>query len=238
MYQARQATGDRRPIPATFTPWSPTGFVRSGSCTCPRPASSPACTSSTARSRTSRRPESQALLASLGHGAPEPNAHDEAHLSAAEAGAHASFSVAEIHRWNPFVHLANLDLACYDREYASTDERAAAKAAHLSRWPDAIDGAIESLDSVPAPVAAALLPAIRGLGEGLGAVTADAADLDRGRTCLERLIAHLEDAAANGSPDASLGPHKLARLLGDPEAMTVDLGRLEEVADARKGPPD
>ena len=26
------------------------------------------------------------LLASLGKGAPEPNAHDEAHLSAAEAG--------------------------------------------------------------------------------------------------------------------------------------------------------
>ena len=51
-------------------------------------------------------------------GLPEPNAHDEAHLSAAEAGAFASFSLAEIHRWNPFVHLANLDLACYDREYA------------------------------------------------------------------------------------------------------------------------
>lgn len=176
----------------------------------------------------------KALLALLGRGAPEPNAHDEAHLAAAEAGAYASFSVAEIHRWNPFVHLENLDLACYDREYASTDERAKAKAAHLSRWPDAIHGALESLDSVPAPVAAALLPAMRGLGEGIGAVTADATVLDRGRTCLERLIAHLEDAATNGPRDASLGSAKLARLLGDPEAMTVDLGRLEEVADGER----
>jgi len=176
----------------------------------------------------------EALLASLGRGALEPDAHDEAHLSAAEAGARAAFSVVEIHRWNPLVHLLNLDLACYDREYASADERAAAKAAHLHGWPDAIAGAIESLDSIPAPVAAALLPAVRGLGEGLEFVAADLATRDRGRACLEKLIAHLENAAASGSPDASLGPQKLARLLGDPEAMTVDLGRLEEVADAER----
>jgi hypothetical protein len=176
----------------------------------------------------------ETLLASLGRGEREPNAHDESHLSAAEAGARTAFSLAEIHRWNPLVHLANLDLACYDREYASADARAAAKAAHLCRWPEAIDGAIESLDSVPAPVAAALLPAVRGLGEDLEAVTADSATLESGRTCLGRLIAHLEDAEANGSPDASLGPQKLARLLGDPEAMTVDLGRLEETADAER----
>jgi len=54
---------------------------------------------------------------------------------------------------------------------------------------------------------------------------------DRGRASLDRLIAHQQDAAANGSPDASLGSGNLARLLGDPEAMTIDLGRLEEVAD-------
>ncbi len=176
----------------------------------------------------------ESLLASLGRGEREPDAHDESHLSAAEAGARTAFSLAEIHRWNPLVHLANLDLACYDREYASADERAAAKAAHLCRWPAAIGGAIESLDSVPAPVAAALLPAVRGLGEDLAAVAADSATLESGRACLGRFIAHLEDAEANGSPDASLGPQKLARLLGDPEAMTVDLGRLEERADAER----
>ena len=152
-----------------------------------------------------------ALLTPVGRGAPEPDAHDEAQLSAVEAGARATFSVAELHRWNPLVHLANLDLACYDREYAPADERAAAKAAHLGGWPDAIDGAIESLDSVSAPVAVALLPATRGLGAGLEAVAADSATLERGRACLERLVAHLELAAT-----------------------TVDLGRLEEVADAER----
>ena len=101
-------------------------------------------------------------------------------------------------------------------------------------WPEAIEGAIESLDSMSAPVAAALLPAVRGLGEGLGAAAADSATLHRARTYLERLIALMDDAAANGPPDASLGPQTLAGLLGDPEAMTVDLGRFEEIADAER----
>ncbi|MGO9334186.1 MAG: DUF885 family protein [Acidimicrobiales bacterium] len=176
----------------------------------------------------------KSLLASLGQGEPEPDAHDEAHLAAAEAGARAALSVAQVHRWNPLVHLANLDLACYDREYAPASERAKAKAAHLRMWPEAIEGAIESLDSMSAPVAAALLPAVRGLGEGLGAAAADSATLHRARTYLERLIALMDDAAANGPPDASLGPQTLAGLLGDPEAMTVDLGRFEEIADAER----
>jgi len=175
-----------------------------------------------------------ALLGPLGHGEPEPDAHDEAQLAAAEAGARAAFGTAEIHRWNPLVHISNLDLACYDREYAPYEERSAAKAAHLASWPDAIDGAISSLDSMPAPVAVALLPATRGLGAGLDASDIDSAALERGTAALDRLIAHLEQAALTGSPDASLGSGQLARLLADPEAMTVDLGRLEEVADAER----
>src|ERR1019366_3182437 len=104
------------------------------------------------------------LLEPVGRGPREPNAHDEAHLAAAEAGVRAIFGFAENHRWNPLVHLANLDLACYDREHAPAAARAAAKAAHVSLWPEAVDGAIKSLDAVPAPVAVALLPAARGLG--------------------------------------------------------------------------
>jgi len=175
-----------------------------------------------------------ALLAPIGRGAPEPDAHDEAHLSAAEAGSRASFEFAEIHRWNPLVHLANLDLACYDREYAPADVRADAKATHLAAWPDAVDGAIKSLELVPAPVAVGLLPAARGLASSLKVSTADAATLERAGEALARFLAHLEQAAATGSPDASLGSQKLAQLLGDPEAMTVDLGRLEEIADAER----
>jgi hypothetical protein len=175
-----------------------------------------------------------ALLAPVGRGGPEPNAHDEAQLSAVEAGLRTAFEVVEIHRWNPLVHLANLDLTGYDREYAPAGERAAAKAAHLEKWPDAIDGAIESLDSVPAPVADALLPAVRGLGTGLEEVEGGPATLERARAALDRLVAHLEQAEADGSREAGLGPQKLARLLGDPEGMSVDLGRLEEVADAER----
>jgi uncharacterized protein DUF885 len=175
-----------------------------------------------------------ALLAPVGHGAPEPDPHDEVQLLAVEAGARASFELAEVHRWNPLVHLANLDLACYDREYAPVEERAAAKAAHIRAWPDVIDGAIKSLDSVPAPVAVGLLPAARGLAASLEVSESHPASLELAREALDSLLAHLEQAAATGSPDASLGPQKLAQLLGDPEAMTVDLGRLEEVADAER----
>jgi len=175
-----------------------------------------------------------ALLAPIGLGAREPDAHDEAHLSAVEEGARAAFVLAEDHRWNPLGHLANLDLACYDREYAPAEERAAAKAAHFASWPEAIDGAIESLDSVPMAVAAALLPAIRGLGTGLDTIATDQETLDRGRTALDRMVSHIEKAAATGPSDPSLGAAKLARLLGDPEAMAVDLGRLEEVADSER----
>jgi hypothetical protein len=175
-----------------------------------------------------------AMLAAVGRGDPEPDAHDEAQLSAEEAGVRASFVLAETHRWNPLVHLANLDLACYDREYAPRAERAAAKAAHAGLWPDAIDGAIRSLDSVPASVAVALLPAARGLGSCLESVECDPAALDGARASLDKLIAHLELAGASGAPDGALGHQKLARLLGDPEAMCVDLGRLEEVADAER----
>ena len=92
---------------------------------------------------------------------------------------------------------------------------------------------MKSLDSIPAPVAVGLLPAVRGLASGLPA-DAEPSVVEQARAALGRLLAHLEEAAATGSPDASLGAEKLARLLGDPEGMTVDLGRLEEVADAER----
>ena len=46
------------------------------------------------------------------------------------------------HRRNPFVHLANLDVSCYEREYAPADERADARRRHLRAWPDAVEAAI------------------------------------------------------------------------------------------------
>ncbi|MHB1987913.1 MAG: DUF885 family protein [Acidimicrobiales bacterium] len=156
----------------------------------------------------------------------QPDPHDEAHLAAAEAGLRAAGAVAEIHRWNPLVHIDNLDLACYDREYASAQDRAHARARHLANWPAAVDGALESLDQVPAPVAAGLLQAATGLAVGVTDERALAAH--------KSLVKLLSDAAATGSPQCALGEPVLAALLGDPEAMPVDLGRLEARADGER----
>ena len=95
--------------------------------------------------------------------------HDEAQLSAAEDLRRVTFAELEMHRRNPILHLAELELATYDREYAPAAERAAAWTEHLAAWPRAVDAAIESLDQVSAPVARALLGAARGLAAGISA---------------------------------------------------------------------
>jgi hypothetical protein len=154
--------------------------------------------------------------------------HDEDHLQAIEHGLRTAAEVAQIHRWNPLPHLANLDLAVYEREYAPASDRRAARAAHLARWPEAIDASLESLDAIPAPVAKGLLSAIEGLAAGVEP-TERAALAAHGRFC-ERI----RKAAELGEPVSSLGPSVLARLLGDGEGMPVDLGRLEVRADRER----
>src|SRR5258708_5946783 len=88
--------------------------------------------------------------------------HDEAHLAVFERATQVSYGELELHRSNPYFHIANMDLACYDREYAPKEERDRARAAHLAAWPDAVDAAITALDTVPVPVAQALAGAARG----------------------------------------------------------------------------
>jgi hypothetical protein len=156
--------------------------------------------------------------------------HDEGHLSAAEQAAHAE-AEAEILQWNPLPHIQNLDLSCYDREYAPEPQRRRAREAHLARWPEAVDASLESLQAVPAPVAGALTGAVRGLAEGISGTTGvEVAALK----AHGRLLGRIQDAAASGNPDASLGAAALARLLGPAESMPVDLGRLEERADRER----
>ena len=99
--------------------------------------------------------------------------HDEAQLAAAEEQKRVVYAELELHRSNPLCHLGELDLACYDRDYAPREERDAARAEHLAAWPRVADAAIESLDRVSAPVAQALLGTVRGLGAGLGAGPGD-----------------------------------------------------------------
>lgn len=159
----------------------------------------------------------RAGLAALG-GPGYPDRHDEALALAAEHTLRVSFGELELHRSNPLWHIANLELTCYDREYAAEAERAEARRAHLAAWPDAVDAAVTALDRVPAPVAAAALPAARGLATGVH----DPAALG----ALDRLVAHLEDAAGNGEPTAALGASALTALLSATEALDVDLTDL------------
>src|SRR3954451_801765 len=105
-------------------------------------------------------------LGRLGQGPRHRDGHDEAHLAAFELAMRTTFGSLEFHRRSPLPHLANLDLSCYDREYAPLEERQAARARHLAAWPDAIDSTLESLDLVPAAVAAAMVPAVQGLAVG------------------------------------------------------------------------
>ncbi|MDP9435734.1 MAG: DUF885 domain-containing protein, partial [Actinomycetota bacterium] len=93
-----------------------------------------------------------AQVAALG-GPPLADPHDDAHLAVFERAARVAYGTLALHRANPLVHVANLDLACYDREYAPQDERDAARRRHLTGWPDAVDAALEALDRVPADVA-------------------------------------------------------------------------------------
>ncbi|MDQ3569486.1 MAG: DUF885 domain-containing protein [Actinomycetota bacterium] len=176
-----------------------------------------------------------AALARLGDGPPEPDAHDEAHLLAAEAELVTAYGVVEEHRRNPLPHLGNLDLSGYDRQYGPASERDEARRRHLAAWPDAVDAAVDSLDRVPAAVARALLPAARGLDAGLPTDDEDGEGaVQSARAALRRLVAHLEHAGEQGDPDASVGAAHLASLMGDGEAMPVELARVAERADAER----
>ncbi|MGE5131804.1 MAG: DUF885 family protein [Gemmatimonadota bacterium] len=157
--------------------------------------------------------------------------HEEAHLAAFEAGARITYGELELHRRNPLFHLAELDLACYDRDYAPAAERDRARAKHLAAWPAAIDAALASLDQVSAPVAAALLDGVRGLA---AALPPGSPDTDAARAAHARLVAHLEQAARAGDPDPAIGTAGLTALMGDAESIELDLGRLAERADAER----
>ena len=170
-------------------------------------------------------------LARLG-GAALSDGHDEAHLAAFENGLRVAFGDVGMHRRNPLVHLAALDLACYDRTYAPAPARAQARRRHLARWPDAVQAAVESLTEVPATVAAALLPAAQGLSAD---VDADAGDVEAAAVAAHsRFIDHLRDVARDGSAGTAIGGPALAALMGSPEGIDVDLADLASRADGER----
>jgi len=173
------------------------------------------------------------LNAARKDGPEQADPHDEAHLRAFEGLQRVAFGDLELHRRNPLLHLGELDLACYDKDYAPAAQRAAARAAHLAAWPRVIDAALTSLDQLSAPVAEALLGGIRGLAAGIPA-DADAAAREAALAAHARLVAHVARAASAGSPDAALGAAALTALIGTAEAMDVDLGSLASRADAER----
>jgi hypothetical protein len=162
-----------------------------------------------------------------------PDAYDEAQLSAYIRHTEVQYGELELYRGNPLYHLGNLDLACYDRDYAPQAERDAARNAHLAAWPAAIDSATEALDRVSAPVASALMDVVHGLTAGLPA-TAEEKVRQAALAAHARLVARIADAAQTGEPDAALGSAALTSLLSSAEDMKVDLGRLAERADAER----
>ena len=172
-------------------------------------------------------------LAEAASGTRLDDEHDEAQLAVFERAAQVRFGDLELHRSNPYFHIGNMDLACYDREYAPSAERDRARAAHLAAWPDAVGAAIASLDAVTAPVGQALAGAARGLAAGIPA-DANPGVAATARTAHARLVAHLEHAAAGGSRDASLGSAALAALMSSAEGIDLDLGKLAERADAER----
>jgi hypothetical protein len=174
-----------------------------------------------------------ALEAAKADGGSLEDPYDEAHLAAFEERARVMFADLELHRRNPLLHLGEMDVACYDKEYAPQAERDAARAAHLAAWPQAAEAAIEALDRVSAPVAQALLGAARGLAAGIPAGTAPAVR-ESALAAHARLVGHIERASAAGDPDPALGAAGLAALLSRPEAIAVDLGKLAEQADAER----
>jgi hypothetical protein len=165
-------------------------------------------------------------LAGLGRGALPANPFDAALVSAHEDGLRARFAEAEEHRSNPLLHVAGMDLACYDREYAPPGERRRARELHLGLWPEAVDNAVAALDRVPAPVAAASLAAVRGLADGV--------EDERARAAVARLTAHVEAAARRGEPSAAVGEKLFLRLLNAGEATAHETGELARTADRER----
>ncbi|MGA8113313.1 MAG: DUF885 family protein [Actinocatenispora sp.] len=163
---------------------------------------------------------------------PYEDPHDEAHAVAAEEAARVSLGELELHRGNPLYHVANLDLACYDREYGLAAERAEARLAHLDRWPDAVDAAVTALDRVPAPVARATLSAARGLASQIQ--PGDGAAGERGLAAHTRFVDHLVGLTSTGVPETALGGAALARLLSAAEALPVELSTLAARADTER----
>ena len=155
----------------------------------------------------------------------------EAHLEAFENLARAWFGDLEVHRWNPDLHMRNMNLVHYDRGYAPVAERHGARLAHLRQWPMAVDMAIESLDRVTRPMATAMIGSARGMHAQVDGVAAPDDVAERAHAAVDRLVGHLENARRSGDPSAALGADNLARLMTASESLTFDIAEMTDFVD-------
>jgi hypothetical protein len=175
-----------------------------------------------------------ARLAAASHsGSRLDDPHDEAHLATFEESTRVALGQLELHRSNPMLHLAGLDLSCYDRDYGPAEQRGIARHQQLAAWPGAIEAAVDALDQLSAPVAESLADGIIGLAAG---IPDDADELvrDAALAAHARLVTLVEQAAETGRPDAAMGTRALTALMSSAEGIGLDLSRLAERADAER----
>ena len=151
------------------------------------------------------------LAAARQAGAAQEDPHDEAHLRAFEDLQRVVYDDLELHRRNPMFHLGELDLACYDKDYAPEAERDAARAAHLARLATGDRRGGLRAGPVPAPVAASLL----GASAGWRPASRPTRTRRRGRRRLPRTRGWsptCQRAAERGSPTRRSGRRRCAAL--------------------------
>ncbi len=159
------------------------------------------------------------------------DAQQTAHVVAFENLARAWFGDLEVHRWNPDLHMRNMNLVQYERAYAPAPERDAARLRHLAQWPDCVEMAVTALDRVSVPMADGLLSSARGMHAQVDRVGAPDEVSRRAHAAADRLVAHLELAALHGDPDPAIGGDNLATLMTASEALVFDLGAMTEVVE-------
>ena len=160
--------------------------------------------------------------------------HDEAHLRAFEELQRVVYADLELHRSNPMLHLGELDLACYDKDYAPEAERlrrpgrAPGRLAGRHRR----GGRLARRDSRPdRGLAARRRPRAGGRHPGRRRPGA------RGRRRWPRTPGWSPTCSGRpipGRPTPRSGPAALAALLSSAEAIDVDLAALAARADAER----
>lgn len=157
------------------------------------------------------------MLLTLGTGdTPNLDEIESAQLGNYEEGLRFEYRDLSVHRSNPFVHIDNLDVSCYDREYAPVEQRTESKVKHLDLWPGLVDTAVATLDRVSAPMASAALSTLRNLEMSVAQEPIPEEIKLRSTAAIARLKAHLmdfEDPNKNDIPPA-LGRQSLERYLG------------------------